>query len=116
MATTSRKRHNGKSSSCGSRVLIKKKGDSYCPSVHRTDDGGADDSVEGIPPKTKKGGSGTVACPSCKRRFLTFSGMRVHERAAHPVEFHAKAIAGLRPVKPRWFEEESRVIAEREAV
>ena len=93
--------------------------DSFCPSVHRTDDGGADDSVEGIPPKTKKGGSGrlceTVACPSCKRKFLTFSGMRVHERAAHPVEFHAKAIAGLRRVKPRCSEEESRVIAEREA-
>ena len=41
--------------------------------------------------------------------------MKVHARAAHPVEYHATCLAGLRRVKPRWSEEESRLLAEKEA-
>ena len=56
-----------------------------------------------------------VACRTCGRCFTSTGAMRVHARAANPVEYHATCLAGLRRVKPRWSEEESRVLDEKEA-
>ena len=56
-----------------------------------------------------------VACSTCDRCFTSTGAMRVHARAAHPVEYHATCLTGLRCVKPRWSEEESRLLAKKEA-
>ena len=42
-----------------------------------------------------------VACSTCGQCFTSTGAMRVHARAAHPVEYHATSLAGLRHIKPR---------------
>lgn len=55
----------------------------------------------------------TEQCPECDRTFKTKRGLGVHVRAKHPL----LANANVKPasVKPRWGDEELKVMAEREA-
>lgn len=53
-------------------------------------------------------------CEMCHRSFRTKIGLGVHQKSAHPVEYNAKIEIGAK--KPRWSEEETRVMAMEEAV
>lgn len=57
-------------------------------------------------------------CPRCFRTFRGYKGRRVHERLAHPTEYHREVEeAALRAGRPkaRWSEEERRLLAREEA-
>ena len=58
--------------------------------------------------------SGMVVCEMCTRSFVGQRGLSIHQRKAHPPEYHAQHQV-LPRVKARWIPEESRRMAEREA-
>jgi len=50
-------------------------------------------------------GSG-VTCASCGRSFGSKRGLSVHERVAHPADYHSRAAIGHTGSKRRWTYEE----------
>jgi hypothetical protein len=55
-----------------------------------------------------------VVCERCTRSFKGQRGLSLHQRRAHPLEYHGTHQVGPR-VKARWISEESRRMAEHEA-
>jgi hypothetical protein len=55
-----------------------------------------------------------VVCEKCTRLFKGQRGLSLHQRRAHPSDYHAKHQV-LPKVKARWISEESRRMAEHEA-
>lgn len=53
-----------------------------------------------------------VRCPHCSRGFTTVTGLGLHRKSAHLVEFNAEIEVDR--LKPRWTEEESRRLARAE--
>src|SRR6218665_1964846 len=57
---------------------------------------------------------GTETCAACQRTFTSKRGLSVHQRRAHPVEFHAAHQVEPRE-RPRWPAEERQRMAQMEA-
>lgn len=55
-------------------------------------------------------------CPVCGRSFATYSGRRVHERKAHPVDFANEELEEMnRKSNKRWTDDEMYLLAQRDA-
>lgn len=55
-------------------------------------------------------------CNFCNRNFSSFPGLRLHQRRAHPTDYH-QSVANTRLTisRPRWDPDESRLLAIKEA-